>query len=350
MQHAAANRASIALWRRCFEMGISNAHTLGHLYGSLIQPILNYGCEIWSPDILSNINISNGITGFSETIQTKFLKRALGVKECTTNKLVLHELNRSPTWTQWLKQCIGFWNKIVDRKDNDFVKKTLIENVLLTINDGNKHCWSHGLLNCIKKLGVISHFSNVLQNGKLMKIDVGTVDDKIAQITDIDWSAMKASNPRSVDNICNIGSKTLTYNTWMKSVDCDESPGYTRILNNKNDISCIARFRLRSHTLRVEEDIHLPRSERTCKCCNIFIDGERAVEDEMHFMLECPLFSQERKTLFEKLRIEYDPNEKASCMRNIMNPESSKGWNYLLKYINKCDEKRKVELSVIRQM
>jgi hypothetical protein len=106
----------------------------------------------------------------------------------------------------------------------------------------------------------------------------------------------------------------------------------------------------RSHTLRVEEDIHLPRSERTCKCCNIFIDGERAVEDEMHFMLECPLFSQERKTLFEKLRIEYDPNEKASCMRNIMNPESSKGWNYLLKYINKCDEKRKVELSVIRQM
>ena len=127
------------------------------------------------------------------------------------------------------------------------------------------------------------HVINVLQNGKLMKIDVGTVDDKIAQITDIDWSAMKASNPRSVDNICNIGSKTLTYNTWMKSVDCDESPGYTRILNNKNDISCIANFCLRSHTLRGEEDIHLPRSERTCKCCNIFIDGERAVEDEMHF-------------------------------------------------------------------
>ena len=120
----------------------------------------------------------------------------------------MHELNRSPTWTQWLKQCIGFWNKIVDRKDNDFVKKTLIENVLLTMNDGNKHCWSHGLLNCIKKLGVISHFSNVLQNGKLMKIDVGMVDDKIATITGIHRSAMKASNPRSVDNICNDGSKT----------------------------------------------------------------------------------------------------------------------------------------------
>ena len=278
------------------------------------------------------------------------MKRALGVKECTTNKLVLHELNRSPTWTQWLKQCIGYWNKIVDRKDNDFVKKTLIENVLLTIEDDNKHCWSHGLMNCIKKMGVISDFSDVLQNGKLMKIDVGMVDDKIALITGIDWSAMKAYNPRNVDNICNnIGSKTLTYSTWMKSSDCDESPFYTRILNSKNDISCIARFRLRSHNLRVEEDIHIPRSERTCRCCNISIDGARAVDDEMHFILECPLFSQERKMLFEKLQIEYDPNEKASCMRSIMNPESAKVWNYLLKYINKCDEKCKVELSAIGQ-
>ncbi len=34
------------------------------------------------------------------------------------------------------------------------------------------------------------------------------------------------------------------------------------------------------------------------------VDGRRVVEDEMRFMLECPLYSENRELLFEKLRIE----------------------------------------------
>jgi hypothetical protein len=59
------------------------------------------------------------------------MKRALGVRDNTSTDLVLNELNRSPTWAQWLRQCVSFWNKIVVRKDDDFVKKALLENVLM---------------------------------------------------------------------------------------------------------------------------------------------------------------------------------------------------------------------------
>ncbi len=40
------------------------------------------------------------------------------------------------------------------------------------------------------------------------------------------------------------------------------------------------------------------------------VDGRRVVEDELHFMFECPLYSENRKLLFEKPRIESELVEK----------------------------------------
>ena len=62
-------------------MDLANANILSYLYGTLIQPILHYGCELWAPDRLVNINTSHGVEGKCETIQNKFMKRALGVRD-----------------------------------------------------------------------------------------------------------------------------------------------------------------------------------------------------------------------------------------------------------------------------
>ena len=62
-------------------MDLANANILSYLYGTLIQPILHYGCELWAPDRLGNINTSHGLEGKCETIQNKFMKRALGVRD-----------------------------------------------------------------------------------------------------------------------------------------------------------------------------------------------------------------------------------------------------------------------------
>ncbi len=52
------------------------------------------------------------------------------------------------------------------------------------------------------------------------------------------------------------------------------------------------------------------------------VDGIRVVEDDLHFMLECPLYSEDMKLLFEKLRIESDLVDKDLSMRRscILNP------------------------------
>ena len=81
-------------------MDLANANILSYLDDTLIQPILNYGCKLWAPDRLGNINTSCGLEGKCETIQNKFMKRALGARENTSTELVLNELDRSPTRAQ----------------------------------------------------------------------------------------------------------------------------------------------------------------------------------------------------------------------------------------------------------
>jgi hypothetical protein len=84
----------------------------------------------------------------------------------------------------------------------------------------------------------------------------------------------------------------------MRSEDNGDSPAYTNLLNDRDDIKCIARLRFRAHNWNVESDRSNPRSSRICGCCDMVFDVRRVVEDEMQFMLECPLYSEDRKLFF----------------------------------------------------
>ena len=63
------------------------------------------------------------------------------------------------------------------------------------------------------------------------------------------------------------------------------------------------------------------------------VDGRRVVEDEMHFILEWPLYAEDWKTFFEKMNIEPELVDKNSNMKLVMNPDSFEGWKYLIQFI-----------------
>ena len=58
----------------------------------------------------------------------------------------------------------------------------------------------------------------------------------------------------------------------------------------------IARFRLSNHDLKVETGRHckpkIPLEQRICRLCK-----ENVIEDETHFLMCCPAYSQLRETL-----------------------------------------------------
>ena len=45
------------------------------------------------------------------------------------------------------------------------------------------------------------------------------------------------------------------------------------------------------------------------------VSGRKALEDEMHFILECPLYSIDRIEIYDKLRIKPDTNTTDSLTR-----------------------------------
>ena len=81
----------------------------------------------------------------------------------------------------------------------------------------------------------------------------------------------------------------------MVSEDRNHSSTHTYLLNNKDDVKCIARLRFRAHNLNVESERSTSPSGRICRCCNMVVDGRRVVKDEMHFILECPLYAEDGK-------------------------------------------------------
>ena len=75
----------------------------------------------------------------------------------------------------------------------------------------------------------------------------------------------------------------------------------------------LTRLRISAHQLRIERDRYerknnllLPESERICKCCNT-----NAIENELHFVMSCPLYNHIRLKLLKNLGLDRIPINEA---------------------------------------
>jgi hypothetical protein len=124
----------------------------------------------------------------------------------------------------------------------------------MAVIDKIKQCWSHGFLRCMQRLGVTERFSDILMdNHSLPKIDLGRTDESIAEITAIKWQELELLNPRNLGDDQGAGINSVTYANWMRPLDGDSYyTSYTKLLNSRKDITCIAILRLRAHTPNVD--------------------------------------------------------------------------------------------------
>ena len=103
----------------------------------------------------------------------------------------------------------------------------------------------------------------------------------------------------------------------------------------------LCKFRISAHSLRIETGRYektkdssgnyskLEKENRICKFCNL-----RMVEDEFHFLLNCPLYSDIRHTFIDNIQRNcnnfYHLSEKNNFLRILTNEDN----NILLKL---CD-------------
>ena len=102
----------------------------------------------------------------------------------------------------------------------------------------------------------------------------------------------------------------------------------------------LSNFRCSGHCLMIEKGRHLNLDEdyRYCPVC--LHNGIRIVEDEIHFLLVCPLYSNLRKELFAT---QWQTN--FVCQRSFYNINKNKrNMGQLSKYIYKAIELRTMHI------
>ena len=104
---------------------------------------------------------------------------------------------------------------------------------------------------------------------------------------------------------------------------CYGKEAYVSILNVRKFRHCFAQFRTGVHGLEIERGRYnnTPRYDRVCKMCSL-----NEVEDEMHFILVCPVYADLRllyiprkyvigKTIQKLYILLANQNEK--CIQNV---------------------------------
>ena len=95
--------------------------------------------------------------------------------------------------------------------------------------------------------------------------------------------------------------KACTYRLFKSDISFEK---YLSVVKNHKHRIALSRLRLSSHCLQIEKGRHfnppIPRSERKCPFC---LD---VVENESHFILNCPIYDLERLSLLQSISIRSD--------------------------------------------
>ena len=137
---------------------------------------------------------------------------------------------------------------------------------------------------------------------------------------------------------------TRTYKLFKHSFGMEP---YLHKVSNPKYRQALTRLRTSSHALRIETGRHEKETasieSRKCHNCNV-------LEDELHFLVMCPLYETERKNLFDSIGFlddvisQYSPIDQFIC---ILNMTSQRHLEQIARFIHICLEKHRNLINVV---
>ena len=320
--HDKASRAWFGISTLIFKNKRMQVDRIFSLFDSLVTPVATYGSPLWLPFIIPKKSLEkrsellNFFETFKgETLNQKCSKMALSVKKTTSRLAVLGELGRYPIFIQSLAQCINYKLSLLSRKSsNILIGHTLKE--MESLKHKNSESWLTRVDKIIKILNISPNiFFSKASGKKILKLLKSRFDifflEKINEV--------KQSDTDQLDH-----NKLRTYRTIKSSFTREP---YIDLIRNRNQRCFLSRLRTSSHNLRIELGRHTkpmtPFANRTCQYCCLsphlpargpadstftftsFVAPRSPPPDtEFHFLMECPLFSAERSSLFTRYQLE----------------------------------------------
>lgn len=239
------------------------------LFDSLVKPVLLYGSEIWGSHTSTENNCINKFIN-------KFYRTLLGVPRYSSKVGTHAELGRFPVTTNIHQSMLKYWFRIITLPTNRLASHcywTLLDSN--TINDP----WLNTIQNIISSTGQYYVWND-------QKILASQEDSRTLRMHEayISQTLKDISSQQASEKIDNETKLSLLKNCKSQT----KASKYLNSLASRKKRSLFSKLRLGTLDIEIENSRKhkIPRAERLCKLCET---GE--VENEIHFILNCPALS-----------------------------------------------------------
>jgi hypothetical protein len=294
-------------------IGCNSYDVFFKLFDSQVVPTLLYGAEIWGSQWFDQI----------ERVQLFACKRFMHVVNKTPNDLVYGDLGRHPLWITAVIKQIKFWLRLLAQPDNMFSKKSY--QMLLKLHEKG-HC------NWVSQVN-----TTLCENGFEQVWVFGCGNEK---------QFLRELKERLVSTFCHKWRNHLETSprieTYSKFKSVFEKEKYFDCIWLDIYRNALAQFRMGVSQINKHRHRFAPNSAQIA--CPFCVDTP---ESEIHFLLECPEYSDLRDRHLKKLMpVTILPQE--NTFISIMKNQNASTTFQVAKYLFFAQEKRKNNIAKAR--
>jgi hypothetical protein len=265
-----------------------------HLFNHTVKPILLYGSEIWG-QFASSHKLLNPMSDDyilnklfpkqkADRLQLKFYKYLLGVGKQCPDKAVFGELGELPFHTDILIQIAKYWHRCLTLETDSLLRDAYHYNTNLYNPDKfNLNINMQTILNQLN----LSHLYHQAKNMTIVRF-TSIVKKSLCEREHTSWKESLFNDPHNRGG----GNKLRTYRKFKNILQLEK---YLQCITNRDARRRLCQLRTSTHKLSIETGRHmkLPVEQRICPMC-----PSQAVEDELHFTIQCKAYCHPRETLF----------------------------------------------------
>ena len=251
---ARAKNAVIRILKILYKFENNSVNVFFKLFDAQVQPIFQYGAEIWGLDKCNDI----------EKVHIFAMKRFLQVSTITPNDIVYGELGRYPVYINSYLSCIRYWLKIINMDDKRLPKKCY--KMLVEYDNKGKVNWVTNIRRFLCNHGYLYVWNN--QSVGDINAFLKCLKQRLVDCRWQDWHSHIHESDR------------FSLYRLFKTSNCVENHLFLNV--NKYITNALIKFRCGVSCINVHYKRFQKNFDYKCRLCNI------ENEDEIHVLLVCP--------------------------------------------------------------
>lgn len=240
-----------------------------HLFENLVRPILLYGSDVWGVNVSSNMPI--------DKLFYHYMRCVLHVKSTTSNVIVAGECGQMPPSVYCHINTLCYLKRLKDLPDTKVVKQVYNE------------------LYRLHQCGVKTWVTKACELAEQYEVDISSNDPNFKKYCKMTVSNCYKRNWLMEVTNTNRNPILRTYSLFKNEFGLEK---YLGAFSDCRYRIAMSKLRSSSHTLEIERGRYTkPKTDvcrRLCSVCNV-------IEDELHFLIHCKLYEEERLRFLGKV-------------------------------------------------